>query len=103
MTTDQNTPESKVTPTDTVAVPTGRRWRLSNIWSNTKPSYPTGIRLMFFAFQILIVIIGFIAGKEVVGLNDPWSAPLLNFVCVGFGIFELISLISAMQKPHQPE
>jgi hypothetical protein len=54
---------------------------------------------MFLILQILIVVVGGFAGMEVVGLDDPWSAPLLNFACAGFGICELITLIQAMREP----
>jgi hypothetical protein len=94
-------------PMDSNAMPAGgakvgRRWCpviLSNLWQNTKPKAPTSIRVMFLLFQVLLVVVAWFAGMDIYRLADPWSAPLLNFACVAFGISELVSLIFALRKP----
>ncbi|WP_274644280.1 hypothetical protein [Pseudomonas serbica] len=91
---------SKVTPAG--ASNAGCRWcpvMLSNLWQNTKPKMPTAIRVMFLLFQVLLVVVAWFAGMDIYRLEDPWSAPLLNFACVAFGISELMSLLFALRKP----
>lgn len=72
---------------------------LSNLWQNTKPTMPTSIRGIFLAIQIFIVLVGCMAGMDVYKLDDPLSAPSLNYAVVAFGVVELLSLLFAMRKP----
>lgn len=95
--------DSKPRPLDAGAGRTGRRLCpviLSNLWHNTKPHMPTSVRAIFLLFQCLLVVVGFFSGMEVYKLDDPWSAPMLNFACIAFGISELGSLLFALRKPQ---
>jgi hypothetical protein len=80
----------------------GRRWcpvLLSNLWQNTKPKMPTFMRVIFLIFQCLLVIVGIFSGIEVYKLDDPWSAPMLNYACIAFGISEAVSMLFGLRKP----
>jgi hypothetical protein len=94
--------DSKPIPADAGSDQAGRRRcpvLLSNLWKNTKPTMPTAIRFMVLVFQILIVVVGCLAGIDIYKLDDPSSAPILHYAVVAFGISELLSLLFALRKP----
>lgn len=92
MSVDQQAPEFTPVPSRCPAI-------FRNLWSNTKPSYSTWVRVLSLTSRCYIVLTGIFCGFDIFWLEVPILPPLLDYACMAFGFAEALGLLWSMRKP----